>query len=94
MILMADNGATVRVPVADISIQSRYASGVRVMTLTEGQVVSAVTLVPSLSDSAADDAADGFDGVDADVADVGDGVGDLSAGGVELDFNAPNQAAE
>lgn len=97
LILMADNGATVRVPVADISIQSRYASGVKVMTLTEGQVVSAVTLVPSLPDPPADDAEEGEDseGVGAAaVAAAGDDAADLSAGGVEIDFDALNQATE
>lgn len=64
VILMSDNGATVRVPSADISIQGRYASGVRVMSLVPGQVVSAVTLVPESLDEeedAEEEDADAFD---------------------------------
>ncbi len=47
VILMANNSSTVRVPTADISVQSRHGSGVKIMNLAGSQRVSAVTLVPT-----------------------------------------------
>ena len=36
MILISDDGIIIRIPVAEISTQSRYAGGVRVMRIGEG----------------------------------------------------------
>ena len=54
VLLMANNGSTVKISTADVSIQSPAASGVRLMKLTPPQLISAVTLVPQL-DSFQDD---------------------------------------
>ena len=39
LILIASNGVIIRISVADISVQSRYAQGVRVMRVPEGERV-------------------------------------------------------
>jgi len=43
--LIASNGVIIRVPATDVSLQGRDASGVRVMTVPDGERVVAVTLV-------------------------------------------------
>ena len=91
VILMSDNGATVRVPSADISIQGRYASGVRVMSLAPGQIVSAVTLVPeSLEEE------EGAEEEDADVFDssVAAEDGALALGEAEIPAATSDQTGE
>ena len=94
VILMSDNGATVRVPSADISIQGRYASGVRVMSLAPGQIVSAVTLVPESLDEEED--ADDEEDADADAFDSGVAAEDgaLALGEAEIPAAASDQTRE
>ena len=45
--VVASNGVTIRMPVSSISVKGRQASGVRVMSLAEGQLVAAVAPVLS-----------------------------------------------
>ncbi|MEG1972164.1 MAG: DNA gyrase C-terminal beta-propeller domain-containing protein, partial [Oscillospiraceae bacterium] len=42
----ADDGVIIRIPAAQINMQSRYAGGVRVMRLSEGSTVVAIEAVP------------------------------------------------
>ena len=47
--VVASNGVTIRIPVSSVSVKGRQASGVRVMSLSEDQLVAAVA--PVLSNS-------------------------------------------
>ena len=46
VMLVASDGVVIRLPVADVSVQGAYASGVNVMQVDGDRKVSAVTLVP------------------------------------------------
>ena len=48
--VVASNGTTIRIPVSSVSVMGRQASGVRVMSLSEDQLVAAVAPVLSTSD--------------------------------------------
>ena len=48
--VVASNGVTIRIPVSSVSVMGRDASGVRVMSLTEDQLVAAVAPVLSSSE--------------------------------------------
>ena len=48
--LVASNGVTIRIPVSSVPVMGREASGVRVMSLSEDQLVAAVTPVLSSSE--------------------------------------------
>jgi len=48
LILIADDGIIIRIRVSDVNVMSRYASGVRVMRLSEGSKV--VTFAPAEHD--------------------------------------------
>ena len=51
--MVASNGVTIRIPVSSVSVKGREASGVRVMSLAEDQLVAAVA--PVLSNSEDED---------------------------------------
>jgi DNA gyrase subunit A len=46
VMLVATDGVVIRLPVADVSVQGAYATGVKVMKVDGDRTVSAVTLVP------------------------------------------------
>jgi DNA gyrase subunit A len=64
--LVASGGVIIRIPIADVSVQGRDATGVRVMNLDDGQYVAAAALVQERDED---------DEVDAD----GEPVGSVSA---------------
>ena len=49
--VVASNGVTIRIPVSSVSVKGRQASGVRVMSLAEDQLVAAVAPVLSNSEN-------------------------------------------
>ena len=67
VMLIASNGVIIRTPVSDISVQGRDASGVRVMSVPDGERVVAVTLVREPESDDDDEAAEGesSDGAEA-----------------------------
>ena len=48
--VVASNGVTIRIPVSSVSVKGREASGVRVMSLSDDQLVAAVAPVLSSSE--------------------------------------------
>jgi DNA gyrase subunit A len=88
--LVASGGVIIRIPVSEISVQGRDATGVRVMNLDDGQYIAAAALVQERDDENGDndegpstadgDAADDIVDVDADVVDVSS-----DAAGVDAD---------
>ena len=46
VIIISDDGIIIRIPVADISVQSRYAGGVRVMRVPEGSRIVSLCRAP------------------------------------------------
>ncbi len=77
LVVIASDGVIIRLPVESISIQSRYAGGVRVMRVNEGERIVTLAHVHSDTDNEAGDIADGeiTDGeiTDGDITD-GEGV--------------------
>lgn len=76
--VIASTGVVIRMPVADISVQGRDATGVRVMNLGDGATVAAIAPV-TLDDRDDRDDSDDSDDSDSDVADVDDGEPDDAA---------------
>ena len=50
VILISDDGVIIRIPAEQITVQSRYAGGVRVMRIAEGGRVVSVETVPGSGD--------------------------------------------
>jgi DNA gyrase subunit A len=57
--LVASGGVIIRIPVSEISVQGRDATGVRVMNLDDGQYVAAAALVQERDDENGDAATNG-----------------------------------
>jgi DNA gyrase subunit A len=100
--LVASGGVIIRIPVADVSVQGRAATGVRVMNLDDGQYVAAAALVQERDEDEDDDAAtaDGTttndasaDGADDDGASTGDPIAD-DASAVDEEDGAYDVVAE
>lgn len=58
IVAVSSGGVTIRMPVADISVQGRNATGVRVMNLDDGQIVASVAPIFASDEVAADPSAD------------------------------------
>ena len=54
VILISDDGVIIRIPAAQINLQSRYGGGVRVMRVAEGSRVVSVARVPGEEDTGED----------------------------------------
>jgi DNA gyrase subunit A len=61
VVLVASGGVIIRIRVADVSVQGRDATGVRVMNLDDGQYVAAAALVQERDDELDDELADDGD---------------------------------
>ncbi|MEO6125082.1 MAG: DNA gyrase subunit A [Ilumatobacteraceae bacterium] len=59
IVAVSSGGVTIRMPVADISMQGRNATGVRVMNLDDGQIVASVAPIFASDEIAAESSADG-----------------------------------
>jgi DNA gyrase subunit A len=78
VVLVASGGVIIRIRVADVSVQGRDATGVRVMNLDDGQYVAAAALVQERDDELDDELADDGD-TDAVTDAVTDEVTDTAA---------------
>ena len=52
VIMITTDGIIIRIPVADISVQSRYAGGVRVMRVDEGERIVTLARAPKMEEPA------------------------------------------
>jgi DNA gyrase subunit A len=73
--LVASGGVIIRIPVSDVSVQGRAATGVRVMNLDDGQYVAAAALVQERDEPAAE----------GDGDDIEDAAGPASSDAAEAD---------
>ena len=72
VILITDDGVIIRIPVSDITVQSRYGGGVRVMRIAEGSRVVTLARAPKEEeedDVDSDDPSDDLDSPDQDQQD-------------------------
>ena len=70
VILITDDGVIIRIPVSDITVQSRYGGGVRVMRIAEGSRVVTLARAPKEEDDEDDgDPSDDADSPDQDQQD-------------------------
>ncbi len=86
IMLISDGGVIIRTTVGDISVQGRDATGVTVMSLSDGEQVSAVARLFTVE---ADEAVDGSGETEDESREIEDGSREIEAGGELIEGSGP-----